>query len=132
MSRSGYVDECNNWDLIRWRGAVTAAIKGKKGQKLLKELAAALDAMPEKKLISGELETNDGVCALGCVGKANRLDMTNVDVTDREAVGKLFNIAPALAAEIAYMNDEYGWKPTPEERWEVVRKWVGNQIKAQQ
>lgn len=45
MSRSGYDDCCDGWGLIRWRGAVAAAIKGSRGRKLLADMAAALDAM---------------------------------------------------------------------------------------
>lgn len=57
MSRSGYSDDYDgdNWDLIRWRGAVTSAIRGKRGQAFLREALAALDAMPEKQLIAGDL-----------------------------------------------------------------------------
>ena len=29
MSRSGYTDECDGWELVRWRGAVNSAIRGK-------------------------------------------------------------------------------------------------------
>src|SRR5262245_16738600 len=36
---------------MRWRGAVHAAIFGKRGQAFLTELLAALDALPEKKLL---------------------------------------------------------------------------------
>ena len=31
MSRSGYEDGLEMWDLIRWRGAVASAIRGKRG-----------------------------------------------------------------------------------------------------
>lgn len=37
MSRSGYTDDCDDqWALIRWRGAVNSAIKGKRGQQALR------------------------------------------------------------------------------------------------
>ena len=39
MSRSGYSDDLDNWDLIRWRGQVSSAIRGKRGQGFLRELA---------------------------------------------------------------------------------------------
>lgn len=55
MSRSGYTEDCDGWDLIRWRGAVASAIRGKRGQAFLREALAALDAMPEKQLISHDL-----------------------------------------------------------------------------
>lgn len=41
--------------MIRWRGAVASAIRGKRGQAFLREMLAALDAMPEKRLIAGSL-----------------------------------------------------------------------------
>ena len=69
MSRSGYSDECDGWDLIRWRGAVASAIRGQRGQAFLREMLSALDAMPEKRLISEELERDGEVCAMGAVGQ---------------------------------------------------------------
>lgn len=53
MSRSGYVDDCENLEL--YRATVERSIKGKRGQAFLRELAAAMDAMPEKVLIAEEL-----------------------------------------------------------------------------
>lgn len=32
MSRSGYSEDLDMWDLIRWRGAVKSALRGKRGQ----------------------------------------------------------------------------------------------------
>jgi hypothetical protein len=126
MSRSGYSDCCDGWELIRWRGAVASAIRGKRGQQLLREMATALDAMPEKRLIAEELQTPDGeVCALGCVGRARSLDMTNIDAWDTEQVSKAFGIARALAAEVAFVNDDWiNRHSDPEKRWEIVRRWV--------
>jgi hypothetical protein len=37
MSRSGYSDDLENWSLIRWRGAVASAIRGRRGQAFLRE-----------------------------------------------------------------------------------------------
>lgn len=127
MSRSGYSDDCEQWDLIRWRGAVNSAIKGKRGQAFLKEMLAAMDALPEKKLIEGELQEGDAVCAIGAVGKQRGMDMTALDPTDRETVAYRFDIAVAMAAEIVFENDEGGgyWsKETPETRYSRMRRWV--------
>lgn len=126
MSRSGYVDNCEGWDLIRWRGAVASAIRGKRGQKLLTELATALDAMPEKRLIAGELQTDGGdVCAFGSLAKFRGIETSKIDPYDREVVAATFDVAEALVAEIMYVNDERGsWRETPEARWQQVRKWV--------
>jgi len=56
MSRSGYVDDMSDeWAAIRYRGAVSSAVRGKRGQAFLREMLAALDAMPEKRLAAGAL-----------------------------------------------------------------------------
>ena len=129
MSRSGYSDDLDNWQLIMWRGAVHSAISGKRGQKLLREMLTALDAMPEKALIAHELETADGhYCALGVVGKARGLDMSTLDPEEAESVAKSFDIAGALVQEISYMNDECGFNQTPERRWARMRTWVVNNL----
>lgn len=115
MSRSGYSDDCDdNWALIRWRGAVNSAIRGKRGQQVLKEIASALDALPEKVLAADSLETPEGeFCTLGALGHARGISMDQIDPDDREAVAKAFGISEALAAEIMHLNDEYinewGW-----------------------
>jgi len=143
MSRSGYTDGyCEDqWAMICWRGAVKSAMRGRRGQALLREMAAALDAMPIKRLIAHEIVGDGGVCALGAVAVQRGLDVSDVEPEDREAVADLFGIAEALAAEIAYENDECGRRryvpapdpngrrkicieETPEERWSRMRAWV--------
>lgn len=106
MSRSGYSDDCDGWALIRWRGAVTSAIKGKRGQAFLRETIAALDALPEKRLVANELEADGQFCTLGAVGRARGCGLAAVDPYDRESVAGLFGISAALAAEIMFENDE--------------------------
>ena len=134
MSRSGYMDG-GQWDTIRWRGAVTSAIRGRRGQALLRELAAALDAMPEKRLIAEEIMGEDGsCCALGAVAKRRGIDVDGLDPEDSETVAVTFGIAKALACEIVYINDEQNppprvrrirehWK-TPDGRTYCWRKGV--------
>lgn len=129
MSRSGYSDDCDGWSLICWRGAVASAMNGARGQAFLKEMLAALDAMPEHKLIAGKLEQSGEVCAIGSIGKARGVSMSNIDPGEREIVAALFGIAPAMAAEIVYINDDYGpYKETPEQRWQRMHDWVQQQI----
>jgi hypothetical protein len=133
VSRSGYGDYIeNNWELIIWRGAVASAMRGKRGQAFLKELLAAMDALPEKKLIAHELEAKGHVCAIGSVGAARGIDMSKLDPEDRDSVGRAFGIAPAMAAEIVFMNDEFDWsgKESPEVRFARMREWVRRQITA--
>lgn len=131
MSRSGYHDDCDDtWGLIRWRGAVASSIKGKRGQKLLKELAEAMDAMPVKRLITKELKCADGLCTLGVIGEKRGIKVEDIDPEDPEMVAANFDIAEPLAREIVYLNDEEFDYCTPEERWEKMRSWVQSKIKA--
>ncbi len=133
MSRSGYSDDCDQWDLIRWRGAVASALRGKRGQNFLKEMLAAMDALPEKKLIAHELEEDGAVCAIGAVGKARALDMSEIDPECREQIAGKFGIAEAMAAEVMFENDQdfSYWAhatETPEARFARMRAWVAGQI----
>src|SRR5690606_16959194 len=119
MSRSGYSADVSNWDLVRWRGAVNSAIRGARGQALLREMLNAFDAIPEKKLIAHELEDGGCFCALGVVGNARKLPLSEIDESDPEEVARAFGIAEALASEIAFINDEAGpFLESPEDRWE--------------
>lgn len=127
MSRSGYHEDLDEWALIRWRGAVAAAIRGKRGQAFLREMVAALDALPEKRLISQELATADGdVCAMGAVCKARGVDVSEIDPDDYSTVAGTMGLSEAMVREIANENDERG--VTPEKRWELMRKWAVAQI----
>ena len=149
MSRSGYTDDCDN--MAMWRGRVASATRGKRGQAFFRALLEALDAMSEKCLITNALETETGeVCAIGALGKARGIDMSDVDSDEPSEVAPLFDIAECLAQEVVYMNDEYSqcvyvelpgppryWRQhdclrheiTPEERWQHMRDWVAKQIR---
>lgn len=114
MSRSGYTD--GNDDplaLGRWRQAVKRSLEGKRGQVLLRELVDALSAMPDKRLYSGSFATAEGeFCTLGVLGarRGTKMDDLGDDYEcDTATVGQRFGIAPAMAAEIMYMNDEYAF-----------------------
>jgi len=130
MSRSGYSDDYEYLDL--YRKAVDNAIKGKRGQAFLRELAQAMDAMPEKVLIQNELINWEGsCCAIGVVCKARQIAVDKIDDTDHAMVGEAVGIARSMAAEIAYMNDEFGvteFSETPEQRWVRMRKWVQDSL----
>lgn len=134
MSRSGYVDDWDGdeWALALCRGRVARAFHGKRGQAFLKEMLAALDAMPEKLLIADDLETPEGaVCAIGSVGKARGVDMSKLDPEDADGVAAVFGIAPSMAREIVYVNDDEGeYKETPEARFIRIRKWIVSEIEA--
>ncbi len=130
MSRSGYSDDCDGWALIRWRGAVESAMKGKRGQKFLIELAEAMDAMPVKELIANELVEQGSFCALGVVGRKRGIAIESIDPEDSRTVAEQFGIANAMAQEIVFMNDEGAWyDETPQQRWSRMRHWVDINIR---
>jgi hypothetical protein len=136
MSRSGYTDDCeNNWGFIRWRGNVASAIRGKKGQAFLREMAQALDSMPEKRLIAGDFgrlnitrRTYD-VCALGSVCLRRGIGMEAIDPVDYDRIADVFGITHQLVREIEYLNDEAYFGMSDEGRWDFMREWVRRQIK---
>jgi hypothetical protein len=141
MSRSGYIDDFDGdyLQLGRWRGRVKSAIRGKRGQAFLRELAAAMDAMPEKKLIANELINEVGeCCTIGVVCKARGIDVSKIDYEDGKQVGAAVGIAESMAREIEYENDEHlgVYSPdehrflpeTPEQRWTRMRKWVEEKL----
>jgi hypothetical protein len=134
MSRSGYSDDYEYGML--WQQAVDRATFGARGQAFMRKLRDALDAMPEKRLITDAIKDETGaVCALGAVDP----DAPHYDAED---LAKHFGIARALAAEIVYQNDEDSpryqrdeagiWgrcsAETPEQRWTRMREWVEKQI----
>lgn len=130
MSRSGYTDDFDEmWTLIMYRGQVASAMRGKRGQAFLRELLAALDAMPAKKLIREDLIDDQGsVCALGALGAARGYDLDSLDPYAHEELGKKFGVARQLVAEIEYENDDQWSSETPEKRWQRMREWVAGQI----
>lgn len=141
MSRSGYSDDLDdNLAVGRWRAAVKSAIKGRRGQAFLRDLLAALQALPEKKLIAGNMVRADCVCAIGAVGKARGVDMTKIDqmieaqgewddATIGYEVAATFDIASALAREIMFENDEGRYGETDEQRYHRMVRWVENRLR---
>ena len=134
MSRSGYVDDIDDWLAYgRWRGTVQSAIRGRRGQQMLRELRDALDAMPEKKLVANSFEVEGAFCTLGVLGHAKGVamgDLGSDEHVDADVVGERFGIAAPLAQEIMFMNDEAAWEAeTQEQRWARMRAWIDSLIK---
>ena len=137
MSRSGYIeyDGDNHLALGRWRGAVASSIRGKRGQKLLRDLRDALDDMPDKRLAADSFLSADGdFCTLGVLGNRRGIDMSDLEPDedgdcDADKIGQVFDIASPLAQEIMWMNDEYFCREeSPERRWVRMRAWVDKNI----
>jgi len=134
MSRSGYHDDLDNWAMIQWRGQVMSSIKGKRGQKLLRDLIEALDGIPDKRLITSALKDEKGeVCALGAVFKRRGISLGEPDEYDfdPELVASQLDVAEQLVREIAYENDQGGWRETPEYRWSRLKRWAELNLKTE-
>lgn len=133
MGRSGYVEDFDDiGSLNLYRATVDRALGGRRGQAFLSEMADALDAMPVKELIAGDLVREDGACcAIGSVAIARKADISQLDEGEPDDVAAAFGIARSMACEIAFVNDDdFGFKSeTPGERWTRVRAWVAKQIK---
>ncbi len=100
---------------------------------LLRDLIAALDAMPDKRLIPHDLIKRNEVdkaefCTLGAIGHAKGIDMTDIDPYDHETLSEKLNIATQLVQEIEFLNDET-CDSQPEKRWEQMRGWAVRRLK---
>jgi hypothetical protein len=121
-------------------GAMRSAIRGRRGQRLLHDLIAGLDALPVPELAAGALEDPDTgcVCALGAVRLQRgpeavplRLDPSDPDLDWRE-LAEPFDISETLANAVVSQN-EYASERNDEQsrrrRWLSVRAWaVGHLI----
>lgn len=132
MSRSGYSDEIDDQlEYGRWRGRVASAIRGKRGQAMLRELRDALDALPEKRLVAGVLKDEDGCCCTaGVILDAKGVpDLVNREGDDHDWIAQKLNVAPCVIQEIEWENDEDCYTAeTPEQRWVRMREWVERRI----
>jgi hypothetical protein len=130
MSRSGYVEDYNeNGHGNLYRGAVSRALRGKRGQAFLREMARSLDAMPVKELLKESVVRDGQVCAIGAVAVSRRIDVSRIDAEDCGSLADVFGIAVAMVREIAFENDECGgWVETPAARWIRMRRWVDSEL----
>jgi hypothetical protein len=139
MSRSGYSDDGDNNACYLYGATVKKAINGTRGQRLLRETLAVLDAMPVKELAANAAFDETGAfCTLGAVEHARGGDVNALakemehaaDWYDWGALVKRFDAPQTLLREIMFVNDDSGgWQShTPEQRWQYVRDWVAKQI----
>lgn len=134
MSRSGYDEygDEDHWGMIRWRGAVASAERGKKGQTFFTELAAALDAMPEKMLIKESLADGNGCyCAIGALASTKSISLEGIDSDeDQDVIASRLGINEKLVMETIWQNDDAGsMRETAEGRWTRMREWVNQKIR---
>ena len=115
------------------RARLEAAIRSRRGQKLLRDLLQALDAMAVKELIANSFITPSGRgCALGALGLARGIDPEDLGGlgNDHDRTAKLFGASRSLIAEIQINNDYMLKSPTPAQRWVYMRDWVASKITA--
>jgi hypothetical protein len=124
-----------------WQGNCDRSINSKAGQAALRELEAALLALPDKRLIAGELENADGeVCAIGALAKFRQHAPHADPECEMEEIGIELGMPAMVAWKVVALNDlelDRRWDKetgqlvaiTPEERYErvlaQVRKWLG-------
>ena len=138
-----------------WDANCRRSLRGQVGQRELRELEAALLALPEKRLIHGALEDEaGGVCAIAAYAKHKGVDISQHDLEDEsDEVGIQAGMPRLVAWKVVAMNDLHfdtvwevaegpiqrghgqykGGIPlvrdmTPEERYEKMLAWVQSQI----
>lgn len=156
MSRINYSDEEDRpGQFALWDANCRRSLKGKAGQRELRELKAALLALPEKRLIRDALTDDDGgVCAIACYGRHKGVDLSKFDPEyESDEVGIAGGMPRLVAWRVVALNDiildtvwEVAHGPveryhgsykggialirdvTPEERYDAVLKWVNQQL----
>ena len=154
--RIGYSDdEERPGQFALWQANCDRSLKGKAGQRELRELEAALLALPKKRLIKDLLCEGDDVCAVGAYAKYKGLDLDRFDPEDEsDEVGVSAGMPSLVAWKVVEMNDlqldtvwELAYGPvnryeahyrggiplirdmTPEERYENMLAWVRKELK---
>lgn len=116
-------------------GALQSAIRGRRGQQLLRDLVAGLDALPAPELSAGALEdeATGCCCAFGAVRRYRGaaavplyFDPMEEDL-DPPHYAEPFDVAPALAWAVVDVNEEWSNsnnEASRRQRWERVRAWA--------
>lgn len=142
MTRISYSDdETYPGQFHLWQANCRRSLAGKNGQAALRELEAALMALPEKRLIAGAFEDEGDVCPIAAVAKHRGLTATDIKADldeEMEEVGVELGMPRLVAWKIVALNDieidgRYmgtAFIPvTPEDRYERVLAWVRGNIK---
>ena len=130
--RINYSDE-EDWpgQFELWQGNCERSLRGRQGQQELKELKAALLALPDKSLLYKTLyDEEGGVCAVGAYGRHKGLDLTKFDVdSETDEVGIEAGMPKLVAWKVVEMNDIlFDRTFTPEQRYEGMLAWVESKI----
>lgn len=133
MSRTWEGESDDPLDWGRYEAAKRSTLRGRRGQAFLRELIAALDALPRPELSEGALgDRRTGcVCALGAVALAQGDSFDDLAADNGnwgpEDAADWYNISPTLANEIISANDD--WRDgnsvdVRQSRWRYVRGWA--------
>jgi hypothetical protein len=135
MSRLYYEDDGDYSLEGLQQGWLRSAIKGKRGQQFLRDLVAALDALPIPELSSGALEDSETgcCCAFGAVRRFRGPDNVQLCFHPEEEdlppsyLAEPFGVSETLAWAVVQANEEMfqgNTEPDRRRRWEVVRSWA--------
>jgi hypothetical protein len=135
MTRLYYDDDLEPWEENLSAGALQSAIRGKRGQQLLRDLTNGLDALPSLELSAGALEdeATGCCCALGAVRRFRGEDAVPLWFHPMEEgvnpadLAKPFNIAKILAWAVVQVNedaDSCNDERARRRRWQRVRDWA--------
>jgi hypothetical protein len=131
VSRISYSEE-EDWpgQFDLWQANCRRSLHGKQGQVELRELKAAIVALPDKRLIHGLLVDEDGeVCAIGAYAKYKGLDLYAFDPEDcTDEVGIHAGMTKLVAWKVVEMNDEQLSHLTPELRYTKMLEWIDSQL----
>ena len=141
MSRIIEAEDCEPWMAGQQAGALRSAVRGRRGQAFLRELVAALGALPAQELAAGALEDPETgcCCAFGAVARARAwgreeigLDPTDDDIWRPECrLAEAFDISETLAWQVIAENEAFSecndrtWR---RRRWRHVRDWAVSEI----
>lgn len=131
------------------------SMRGKQGQAVLREMEAALVALPRKRLIQGAVACDGDVCAVGAVLAVRKATAEGVSVEeatarlgvelgerweqeddDTQQRGEDAGMPRLVAWRLVALNDvdfgdEYiGRAITPEQRYEKVLAWVQEHLRS--
>lgn len=129
--RISYSDE-EDWpgQFELWQANCRRSLHGKHGQEELRALRDALLALPEKRLIYGLLDDEEGgVCAIGAYARHKGVDLSRFDPEDEsDEVGIAAGMPSLVAWKVVEMNDVEFSHLTPEQRYEKMLAWVEREI----
>lgn len=131
--RLNYSDD-EDWtgQFALWEANCRRSLRGRAGQRELRELEAALLALPEKQLIHGSLTDDDGgMCAIACYAKHKGVDLSAFDPgRASDKVGIAGGMPRLVAWRVVAENDYDLASRTPRERYDAMLEWVREQLRS--